>query len=115
MHLGKRAFKVPDQLGEAPLYRALPRDQNIIIAFHSMGRPRQAHRFLQPPPRPVAHDRPAQALRRGEAEAGEMTILGLAAIAPARLEHERRRREASPTPHMQELRACLETSDRGHR
>jgi hypothetical protein len=31
------------------------------------------------------------------------------------LEHERRRGEASATSHMQELRACLETSDRRHR
>ena len=37
VHLGKRALKVLDQLGEAPLYRALPRDQNIIIAFHGAG------------------------------------------------------------------------------
>ncbi len=33
VYLGKRAFKILDQLGEGPLYRASPRDQHIIIAF----------------------------------------------------------------------------------
>ena len=114
MHLGKRALKVLDQIGEAPLYRALPGDQNIIIAFHSQRRPREPHRLFQPPPRPVADDRSAEAFGGGEAEAGEMNFLGLA-VSLSRLEHERRRHEPGATPYMQEFRAFLETSDRRHR
>ena len=71
MHLGKRPFKILDQIGEAPLYRALPGDQNIIIAFDSVPRPGEPHRFLEAPPRPVAQDRVPEALGRGEAEAGK--------------------------------------------
>lgn len=114
MHLGKRPFKVLDQIGEAPLYRALPGDQNIIIAFHSAVGRRQSHRFLQASPRPVAQNRSPKRLGRGEAEPGELVLLGFP-VAFARLEHERRRNVPGTAPYMQELRAGLETSDRRHR
>ena len=114
MDLGKCPFKILDQIGEASLYRALPGDQNIIIAFHRAVRRRQSHGLLQPSPRPVAQNRSAKRLGRGEAEPGEVVLLGLA-VAFARLEHERRRNVPGATPYMQELRAGLETSDRRHR
>ena len=114
MHLGKRPFKIPDQIGEAPLYRALPGDQNIIIAFHGAVVRRQPHRFLQASPRPVAQNRSAQGLGRGEAEPGEVVLLGFP-VPFARLEHERRRNVPGAAPYMQKLRAGLETSDRRHR
>lgn len=115
MHLGKRTFKVLDQLGEASLYRALPRDQDIIIAFERVTGPCHPYCFLESPPRPVADDRPAESFRGGEAEAGNVSILRLGVYALARLKHERRGGEASATPYMQELCACLETSDLRHR
>ena len=115
MDLGKRTLKVLDQFGEAPLYRALPRDQDIIIAGHGMTWSGDPHRLFQPAARPVADHRAAQSLGRGEAEAGEVRVLRLTGRAWARLEQERGHGDASATPHMQELRACLETSDRRHR
>lgn len=114
MHLGKRPFKILDQIGEAPLYRALPGDQNIIIAFHGAVGRRQSHRFLQASPRPVAQNRSAKGLGRGEAEPGKLVLLGLP-VTLARLEHERRRNVPGAAPYMQKLRAGLETSDRRHR
>ena len=115
MHLGKRPFKIPDQIGEAPLYRALPGDQNIIIAFHGAVGRGQPHRFLQASPRPVAQNRSAQGLGRGEAEPGEVRAPSNSPSPFARLEHERRRNVPGAAPYMQKLRACLETSDRRHR
>ena len=76
VHLGERAFKVLDQLGEGPLYRASPRDQHIIIALRSVGRPREPHRLLEAPACPVADDRATEAFGRGEAEPGEMGVAG---------------------------------------
>jgi hypothetical protein len=114
VHLGKRPFEVLDQIGEAPLYRALPGDQNIIIAFHGAVGRRQSHRFLQASPRSIALNRSTQGLGRGEAEPGELVLFGLP-VTFARLEHERRRNVPGTAPYMQELRAGLETSDRRHR
>ena len=114
MHLGKRPFEVLDQIGEAPLYRALPGDQNIIIAFHGAVGRRQSHRFLQASPRSIALNRSTQGLGRGEAEPGEVVLLGFP-VPFARLEHERRRNVPGAAPYMQKLRAGLETSDRRHR
>ena len=74
VHLGERAFKILDQLGEAPLYRARPRDQNIIIALHGVASPSEPDRLLQAPARPIAHHGAAQGLRRGEAESGNVRI-----------------------------------------
>jgi len=59
MDLGQRPFKVPGNLGEAPLYRARPSDQDIIVAGNGVLRTNNPHRLLQPPPRPVAQDCPA--------------------------------------------------------
>ena len=115
MDLGKRTLKILDQFGEAPLYRALPRDQNIIIAFHGVTWGGDPDRLLEPAPRPVADHRSAQSLGGGEAEAGDLRVFRLAGHAPSCLEHERRRGAASATSHMQELSAFFETSDRRHR
>ena len=87
MHFSECAFKVLDQLGETPLYRALPRDQNIIIAFQGVGGAREPYRLFEPAPRAIADDSAAQSLHRREAEAGKMTLIRLA-VALARLQHE---------------------------
>ena len=68
--LGQRPLKVLGNLGEAPLYRACPSDQDIIVAWDGVPRGYDPHRLLQAPPRPVAHDRAAKRLARREAEAG---------------------------------------------
>ena len=75
MDLGKRALKVLDQFGEAPLYRAFPRDQDIIIAFHA----RDLGRRAAPPPSTAAAPgcgppRRPKSLGGGEAEAGDMRV-----------------------------------------
>ena len=112
MHLGERPLKVFDQLGEAPFYRALPRDQNIIIALHRMRRSGEPHRFFKPPPRAIAHDRAPETFGRSKAETRELRF---GAVAPACLQHQRRRDVARAPPYMQEFFAGLETSDRDHR
>ena len=114
MHLGKRAFKIPDQLGEAPLYRALPRDQNIIIAFQGVSGACEPYRLFEPAARAIADDSAAQSLHCREAEAGKLTLIRLA-VALARLQYERGHHKSGTAPYMQEFRACLETSDRCHR
>jgi hypothetical protein len=115
VHLGKRAFKVLDQLGEAPLYRARTGDQNIIIAFNRSRRSCEPYRLFQPPPRPIAYDSAAKALGCGEAEARNMVIAILIRNTAARLQDQRRRNEACSSLHMQELGAGLKTSDGRHR
>ena len=115
MHHGKRAFKVLDQLGEPPLYRARTRDQNIIIFFDRGCRSYKPHRLLEPPPCAVARDSAAQALGGGEAKARNMVIVVLIRNTAARLQDERGRNEARSTLHMQKLGAGLETSDGRHR
>ena len=114
MHFSECAFKILDQVGEAPLYRALPRDQNIIIAFQGVGGAGEPYRLFEPAARAIADDSAAQGLRRREAEAGKITLIRLA-VALARLQYERWRRKSGTAPYMQEFRACLETSDRCHR
>ncbi len=114
MDLGQRPFKVPGKLGEASLYRACPRDQDIIVAFDGVGWAHEAHRFFQATARPVAQDGAAKALGGGEAEASDAARrIGSAAV--ARLQYEGRRGKARSFPHMQELSAGLETSDCRHR
>jgi len=113
VHLGKRPFEILDHVGEAPLYRAFPRDQYIIIACDCASWARDPDRLFQPPPRPVAQNRIAERLGGGKAEAGGIAPFRRA-IPRSRLEHQRGRRVASATPDMQELRSGLEASDRRH-
>lgn len=119
VHLGESAFEVLDQLWEGPLYSAFPRDQNIIIPLFRVAPSGEPDRLLEPPARPVAHDRAPQGLGRGEAEAGDMRIeapfLGRSPLASPRLQDERGRRVARSATNMQEFGAGLEASDGRHR
>jgi hypothetical protein len=115
VHLGKRAFKVLDQLGEAPLYRARTGNQNIIISLDRGPWPCEPHRLFEPPPRPVARDSTAEALGRGEAEASNMVIGALIRNTAARLQDKRGCHVARSALHMKKLGTGLETSDGRHR
>src|SRR4029453_4432639 len=111
VHLGKRAFKVLDQLGEAPLYRARTGNQNIIISLNRGRWPCEPHRLFEPPPRPVARDSAAEALGRGEAEARNMVIGALIRNTAACLQDKRGCHITRSAFHMQKLGTGLETSD----
>jgi len=115
VNLGQRSLKVLGNLGEAPLYRACPSDQDIIVAWNGMRRTDDADGFLQPPARLVAIDRAAQCFVCGKAEAGEFGFGAFFICTRARLQHKRGRSEAQSFSHMEKLGTGLETSDCRHR